>query len=69
MTKIATMELIVVTRITNINNSLTMISMGAMWHHFYVGLQLVKTLVIHRHSSACNESIRQLRTNTNYLQS
>ena len=29
---------IVATRITNINNSLIMTSMRAMWHYFYVGL-------------------------------
>ena len=31
-------QLVVATRITNITNSLAMISMRVMWHHFYIGL-------------------------------
>ena len=31
-------QLVVATRITNITNSLTMISMRVMWYHFYIGL-------------------------------
>ena len=30
-------QLIMATHITNINNSLTMISMRVMWHHIYIG--------------------------------
>ena len=38
MTIVATINLIVVARITNINNSLTIISMRIMSDHFYIGL-------------------------------
>ena len=38
MAKVATVKIIVATRITNINNSISMISMRANWHHFYIGL-------------------------------
>ena len=46
MTKFATIKLIVATSITNINTSLTIISMRAIWHHFYIGL------ACHRFNSA-----------------
>ena len=38
MTKVAIIKRMVATRITNINNSLTMVRMRVMWHHFYIGL-------------------------------
>ena len=38
MRKFATMELLVATSITNINNLLAMISMRAMRHYFDIGL-------------------------------
>ena len=31
-------QLVMATRMSNINNSSTMISMRVMWHHFYIGL-------------------------------
>ena len=36
--KFAAIKLTIATRMTNINNSLTIIRMTAMWHDFYIGL-------------------------------
>ena len=38
MTKVATIKLIVVTHVTDIKNSLSMISIRVVRHHFYIGL-------------------------------